>query len=68
MIKKYQIFKEKINYIIQNSNLDIGAVYFILKDIFGEVEKTYYAQLNEECLKEAQKIEEENKNINENVE
>lgn len=58
MIKKYQIFKEKINYVIQNSGLDIGAVYFILKDTFSEIENLYYAQLNKECLEEAQQIEE----------
>ena len=57
MIKKYQIFKETINNVIQNSKLDIGAVYFILKDTFLEVERTYYAQLNKECLEEAEKIE-----------
>lgn len=56
MIRNYQIFKEKINYVIQNSNLNIGAVYFILKDIFNEVEKTYYSQLNKECLSDAEKI------------
>lgn len=59
MIRNYQLFKEKINYVIQNSSLDIGIVYFILKDIFFEIEKLYYAQLNKECLEEAQKIEKE---------
>ena len=59
MIKKYQIFKESINHVIQNSGLDIGAVYFILKDIFWEIEKLYYAQLNRECLEEAEKTESE---------
>lgn len=59
MIRNYQLFKEKINYVIQNSGLDIGAVYFIFKDIFYEIEKLYYAQLNRECLEEAQKIENE---------
>ena len=62
MIRNYQLFKEKINYVIQNSGLDIGAVYFILKDIFGEIEQLYYAQLNRECLEEAQKIENESEN------
>ena len=52
MIRNYQILKETINHSIQNSGLDIGAVYFILKDIFNEIEKMYYAQINKECLKE----------------
>lgn len=67
MIRNYQLFKEKINYVIQNSELDIGAVYFILKDIFGEIEKLYYAQLNNECMEEAKKIENENKNNINNI-
>ena len=33
MIKNYQILKEQINYAVSNSGLDIGAAYFILKDI-----------------------------------
>lgn len=57
MIKHYQIFKETINNVIQNSNLDIGAAYFILKDIFSEIEKAYYAQLNTEFIEEAKKTE-----------
>lgn len=56
MIKNYQIFKETINQIIQNSGLDIGAVYFILKDVFSDIEKMYFAQINSECLKEAKEI------------
>lgn len=60
MIRKYQILKETINHSIQNSGLDIGAVYFILKDIFNEIEKMYYAQINKECIKEIQKTNQEN--------
>lgn len=67
MIKKYQLFREKINYVIQNSGLDIGVVYFILKDIFGEIEKLYYNQLNRELLEEAKKINNESKMSDENI-
>ena len=67
MIRNYQLFKEKINYVIQNSGLDIGAVYFILKDIFAEIEKLYYAQINKELLEEAQKINNESKMNDENI-
>ena len=67
MIKQYQILRESIVRVIQNSGLDIGAAYFIMKDIMNEVEKSYYAQLNKECLKEAEKINnEDNKKVNEN--
>ena len=52
MIKNYQIFKETLGAAIQNSGLDIGAVYFILKDALSCTEKLYYAQINRECIKE----------------
>ena len=46
MIKNYQILKEQINYSIENSGLDIGAAYFIMKDIMNNLEHLYYAQIN----------------------
>lgn len=52
MIKKYQVFKETIKTIIQESGLDIGVIYFILKDIFTEIEILYYSQLNKEIMSE----------------
>lgn len=55
MIKKYQIFKEQINNLIQNSNLDLGAVYFIMKDVMNNIEHLYYAQINKELLEESKK-------------
>lgn len=54
MIKNYQIFKETIHNIIQTSGLDIGVVYFILKDIFKEIETLYYTQINSELMKESE--------------
>ena len=67
MAKQYQILKETIVHVIQNSGLDIGAAYFILKDIYNDVERAYYAQLNQECLEEAEKINnEDNEKVNEN--
>lgn len=54
MIKNYQILKEQINYSIENSGLDIGAAYFIMKDIMNNLEHLYYAQINKECLENAE--------------
>ena len=65
MVRKYQILKDTILQVIQNSGLDIGAAYFIMKDVFSSIEKTYYAQLNKECLEEAEKVSEEVENKNE---
>lgn len=56
MIKNYQILKESINAVIQKSELDIGAIYFILKDIFKEVEVLYYSQINRELAEESEKM------------
>ena len=50
MIRNYQILREQINYAIQNSDLDIGAAYFIVKDVFQTLEKMYYAQINTEFI------------------
>ena len=57
MVKNYQILKEQINYAVNNSGLDIGAAYFIMKDIMNNLEHLYYAQVNKECLEEAEKNE-----------
>ena len=54
MIKNYQILKESINGIIQKSGLDIGAVYFILKDIFRDIENLYYTAINQELIQESE--------------
>jgi hypothetical protein len=63
-IKNYQIFKENLNQIIQNSNLDIGAVYFIMKDTLKDIEMLYYSQINSEMMEE-QKNQEQKEQSNE---
>lgn len=52
MIKDYYFFKEQINRTIQNSGLDIGMIYYIFKDIYTNIENTYYAQINKELIEE----------------
>lgn len=52
MNKKYQIFYETIRNIIQESGLDVGVVYFIMKNIFCDIENSYYVQLNRELSEE----------------
>ena len=59
MIKNYQLFKESINKLIQKSGLDVGIVYFILKDIFKEIEALYYSQINRELIEESKEKNEE---------
>lgn len=62
MVKNYQILKEQINYAISNSSLDIGAAYFIVKDILNDLEHLYYVQVNKECLEEANRNNDSNEN------
>jgi len=38
--------KQDLEIIINESNMPIGAVYFIFKDVFSDIEKTYIAYLN----------------------
>ena len=53
MTKDYHILKETLNATIQNSNMEIGAVYYILKDVFRDIENLYYAQMNKELMQES---------------
>ena len=52
MARDYQIFKESIRSYIKENTLDIGAKYFILKDIFRDIEAEYFSQINNEILSE----------------
>lgn len=58
---KYEKFKEAILDVIQSSGLDVGVVYFILKDITGQIQALYMQQLQKEANKE-QKEEETEEN------
>ena len=62
MVKNYQILKEQINYAISNSGLDIGAAYFIMKDIFSDIERMYFGQINKEFLEESKNKTESDEN------
>ena len=54
MTKTYYFTREKITNILQNSGLNIGAIYYILKDILREVEVQYMVQINNELAQEAE--------------
>ena len=57
LIKNYEVLKNNITMSIQESGLDIGAVYFIIKNIYSEIEKMYYVQINKELIEENKKEE-----------
>ena len=61
-------FKNQLSMIINNSNLNISTVYYIVKDTCNELEKLFeataaqqYQQFCEEANKELEETKEENK-------
>lgn len=56
-MKQYEVFKESITFLIQNSNLDVGIIYYILKDIFKDVENAYYQAIQKEIIEEKEEDE-----------
>lgn len=49
---KYEKFRQAVRQIIQQSGLDVGIVYFILKDIVRELEPLYLQQIQKEAIEE----------------
>ena len=52
MAKEYQILRETLNNVFNQSELDIGGKYFVLKDFYRDIEVAYYNQLNKEVMEE----------------
>lgn len=55
------IFKENLVNLIGNSNLPIGVTYYILKDIFSEIQDIYNITLEKEKQEMLNSISEEEK-------
>lgn len=58
---KYEKFKQTIQQIIQQSGLDVGIVYYILKDLTNEVHVLYLQQVQKEYIEEQNKEKESEK-------
>ena len=56
---KYEKFKQTILSLIQSSELDIGIVYYILKDIVHDLEPLYLQQVQKEAKEEKQEVKSE---------
>lgn len=41
-------FRQQINQLISSCGLDAGIVYYIMKDVFYEIEKQYYKIIQDE--------------------
>lgn len=44
---------------INRSGLPVGAVYFIMKNLMGELEKSYYSTLNTEAINMKETVDQE---------
>lgn len=51
--------KNSLIQIISNSNLPVANVYFIVKDIFRDIENNYYNQISKEMESKEQNAQEE---------
>ena len=70
MNKNYEAFRNGIMYLMRSSGLEIGGIFYVLKDILREVEGVYSNTINQEIeeeerqrreAEEKQKAEETNK-------
>ena len=52
MNKNYESFRNGVMYIIRSSGLDIGVIFYILKDLLREVEEIYSNTLRQEIEEE----------------
>lgn len=60
-------FKQNIVQLINNSNLSVEIVYYVLKDVTAEISNLYNQELQkEQLMKEQQKQEGEKKEENNN--
>ena len=57
MNRNYENFRNNIVYAMRNSGLDIGAMYYILKDVLNDVERTYSSSIQQEI--EAERLAQE---------
>lgn len=55
MTKNYQILRQTLDNVISNSSLDVGGIYFVVKDVFRDVENLYFSKINEEIIEDSKK-------------
>ena len=59
-------FRQQINQLVNSSNLDAGIIYYIMKDVFYEVEKQYQRITQDEYkqwVEYNQKLQEEQEEV-----
>ena len=55
------VLKENLTNVINNSQVPIGAVYYVLKDLLSEVEDVYDKTLKKESQETLERLEREEK-------
>lgn len=61
MNKKYESFRNGVMYVMRTSGLELGAIFYILKDIMREVEEMYSNTLRQEVAEEEHRHQEAKK-------
>ena len=62
MNKNYEAFRNNVLYAVRASGLELGSIYYILKDIMSEIEKDYSNAIRQELdAEEAARMEAEAK-------
>lgn len=56
---KIEEVKVNIEKIMTESQLPLGIIYYLFKDIYSQIERQYYASLNSIILKEQKKAEQQ---------
>ena len=56
MVKDYQILRATVKKVLADSPLDIGAKYFVLSDVFRDVEAEYFGQINGELMDRGEEV------------
>ena len=57
--KKIDIFSQQMQEIVNESELPIGIVFYIIKDLYREIEHTYISYLNNLAFQTEEKTQEE---------
>lgn len=57
--KKIDIFSQQIQEIVNKSELPIGIVFYIIKDLYREIEYTYISYLNNLAFQAEEETQEE---------
>lgn len=54
MNKNYETLRNNVMYTIRTSELELGAIYYIMKDVLNDIERSYSSVIQQEIQAEAQ--------------